>query len=667
MIDMWVTVQDCCGVVGLPSGAPNVRRKLEQFVSGNESLTRKRAGSKAVEFNVCAFPADIRAELLRRHNQVETSAGPIQLPTAQIDPTRQKLWKHWERAGDKQRQQAQERVKAVILMTELVKSGLGVRQSAALAGKQLGTSENTLRTWYRRTQKHPRSDWAPALLDTRIISGSTATVSKADFDEAAWEWIKTDYLRKEKVSLAACYERLKTQAEKMDWIIPSYDTVNRRIKEIPVEVRVLMREGEYALSQLYPSQRRSVADLSAGTWLNGDGYKHNVWVIWHNGEECRPKTWFWQDVYSRKIVGFYTDISENTDSIRYSLLDVIGKYGRPQHITIDNTRAAANKSLTAGVPNRYRFKVRDDDPIGIIPMLGIDLHWTTVEFGHGNGQAKPIERAFNAGGMGEYVDKHPACAGAWTGPNAMQKPDYQYSKNSRGNKTRPIPVEVFMQALEEGVAMWNAITGRETEICGGKLSFDQAFETSYESRVHEFLPEEQLRMLMLCSEATKVRPDGCFTLKSGGQIQRQENVYKAAELLGAPVKKVVVRFDPRNLHGDVFCYDLDGNFICRAECDKAAAFGDTQAAREHKRLKTQKIKAVKKAAKAQTQMDILELAEHMAKPDIPQPPLRPVVAFPVAGNTARKREPAPVREDEPEDNRAFNDLMERMYQQQIMK
>ncbi|EJY6446025.1 Mu transposase C-terminal domain-containing protein [Salmonella enterica] len=663
MIDLWVTVQDCCGVAGLPAGAPNVRRKLESFVAGNEALTRKRAGSKAVEFNVCAFPAHIRAEVLLRHNQIETSAGVIQLPQKQVDPVRQKLWQNWERAGTTQREQAQERVKAVILMTELVNSGLGVRQSAALAGKQLNISENTLRTWYRRTRNHPRSDWGPALLDTRITTGSACT-RKADFDEEAWDWIKTDYLRLEQPSLTACYLRLEKKAKETGWVIPSYDTVSRRIKEIPVEARVLLREGEYALSQLYPAQRRTVANMSAGEWLNGDGYKHNVWVIWHNGEECRPKTWFWQDVYSRKIVGYYTDISENTDAIRYSLLDVIDKYGRPQHITIDNTRAAANKALTAGVPNRYRFKVREDDPIGIIPMLGIDLHWTTVEYGHGNGQAKPIERAFNAGGVGEYVDKHPACAGAWTGPNPTAKPDYQHKKNVRGNKTRPIPVETFLQALDDGIATWNAIVGRETEICGGKLSFDQAFAASYEQRIHQFLPQEQLRMLMLCSEATTVRRDGTFTLKSGGQIQNQENVYKAEALLGAPVKKVVVRFDPRCLHGDVFCYDLDGNFICQAVCDVAAAFGDTQAAREHKRLKTQKIKAAKKVAKAQTQMDILELSELMSKPEVPATVARPVVAFPVAGNMARK--PQPVV-DESQDNSAFNDYMESVYQQQLMK
>lgn len=85
-------------------------------------------------------------------------------------------------------------------------------------------------------------------------------------------------------------------------------------------------------------------------WINGDGYQHNVFVKWFNGEILRPKTWFWQDVASRKIIGWRTDVSENTDSIRLSLMDVFQTYGIPQELTIDNTRAAANKWLTGGVP-----------------------------------------------------------------------------------------------------------------------------------------------------------------------------------------------------------------------------------------------------------------------------------------------------------------------------
>lgn len=67
-----------------------------------------------------------------------------------------------------------------------------------------------------------------------------------------------------------------------------------------------------------------------------------------DGEIKRPKTWLWQDVRTRKVLAARTDKSENTDTIRLSLLDVISRYGLPKHLTIDNTRAAANKKMTAG-------------------------------------------------------------------------------------------------------------------------------------------------------------------------------------------------------------------------------------------------------------------------------------------------------------------------------
>jgi hypothetical protein len=86
------------------------------------------------------------------------------------------------------------------------------------------------------------------------------------------------------------------------------------------------------------------------------------------------------------------------------------------------------------------------------------MHWTSVVAGKGWGQAKPVERAFGVGGLEEYVDKHPALAGAYTGPNPQAKPD------NYGD--RAVDAELFLKTLAEGVAMFNARTGRETEMCG---------------------------------------------------------------------------------------------------------------------------------------------------------------------------------------------------------
>lgn len=57
-----------------------------------------------------------------------------------------------------------------------------------------------------------------------------------------------------------------------------------------------------------------------------------------------------------KVLAARTDKSENTDTIRLSLLDVISRYGLPKHLTIDNTRAAANKKMTGGVKTATAIK-----------------------------------------------------------------------------------------------------------------------------------------------------------------------------------------------------------------------------------------------------------------------------------------------------------------------
>ncbi|HBC0987594.1 TPA: Mu transposase C-terminal domain-containing protein [Escherichia coli] len=630
MNELWLTVRECVGLPGMPGSEANIRRHLQSFVSGRDGMARKRGGSKAVEYSVAAFPLELRAAILAERRQAETANGIVDIVECQTtDPARDRLWQCWERADERQRETAKARVEAVIVMCDLIASGVTVRTAAASAARSLSLSENTLRRWYCRTQKAARADWAPVLLDSRIVN-DTAHAPKTQFDDDAWDFIRADYLRPEQPALTKCYERLELAAREHCWAIPSFDTVRRRIeREVPQEVRVFQREGENALARLFPAQQRTVAGLHALEWINGDGYHHNVFVKWYNGEILRPKTWFWQDVYSRKIIGWRCDVSENSDSIRLSLMDVIKAYGRPEHVTIDNTRAAANKWLSGGVPNRYRFKVKPDDPMGILPLLGIQLHWTSVIGGKGWGQAKPVERAFGVGGMEEYVDKHPSLSGAYTGPNPLNKPD-NYG-------TRVVDIEDFLTALEEGVAMFNAKPARRTEICKGEQSFDQAFEQSYSRSIITRLSDEQIRQLMLPAEAVTVKLNGEFTLQCGGTLYGRKNSYWNPALANIRARKITVRFDPRNLHDEVACYDLEGRFICTAECRAAVAFGDTETGREHSRQRKQMMKATKKAARAQKRMTTIELNDLLPKITPPAAPARHVVErVYTAGNTARK-------------------------------
>lgn len=597
----WFSVTDVIGLPGLP-GTPQGVRKMAKS-QGWESRRKEGVQGKALEFSVSSLPPVTQAALLRKSGKVKVGGMTLDLPKPKAPRyCKEQLWANWSKANDKAHDKAKERVKAVQAVHALVASGSTLMQAYEHISAEFDIALPTLRRYCAAVKGFDDSDWLAVLVPKQqqaALENRTGKLAKVS--EQAWEFFKADYLRNERPNAASCYERLKLAARDQNWVVPSINSLMRRMDlEVPHIQQVMLREGEHAMMQLYPPQERTIEGLDAMSWINGDGYLHNVFVKWFNGEVLRPKTWFWQDIYSRKIIGWRTDISENTDSIRLSLMDVCSKYGIPREITIDNTRAAANKWMTGGVANRYRFKVKEDDPLGMIPMLGIKLHWSSVLLGKGHGQAKPIERAFGNGGLEEYIDKTTALEGTYTGSNPMAKPD-NYGE-------RVADAEEFLRMVAEGVAMFNAKTGRNTEACRGVMSFDQAFEQSYAQATVRKATTEQLTMMMLQSEACRVSKHGTIKLESGGTIRNRSNRYYHEALAEYQGQKVVARFDPQRLHEAVIVTTLNGLHICEAACLEKVAFGDTQQAREHKRARTNFVKHNKAAALAKKGMSAMEAA-----------------------------------------------------------
>lgn len=653
---MFITAGDIVGLPGLPGSIQGARKALRKWATRSNAMKRKASGSAAVEYDINCLPEGVRAALLLSRGCVETSRGIIELsrpqPQTAAEYDRVQLWQCWERASESQRERAKKWLNAVTLAAELIDAKISVQTAFNSVASEMNINATTLRDRYYSAQAFDRKDWAPVMLDKR--AGKQIVVKKAEYDEEAWDFLLADYLRNEAPALFKCYERLQVAAKEHGWKIPTYKTALRRINKLDKAMVVACREGEHALMRLLPAQQRTVTSLATMQWINGDGYQHNVFVKWFNGEIVRPKTWFWQDVKTRRIIGWRCDMTENMDSIRLSFMDVIKKYGIPEdfHITIDNTRAAANKWLTGGVKNRYRFKVREDDPKGLFVVIGGNIHWTSVVAGKGWGQAKPVERAFGVGGMEEYIDKHPALAGAYTGPNPLAKPENYAS--------RAVDAELFLQTIAEGVAMFNARVGRDTEMCEGRYSFDQVFERDFPNTIVRKPTEEQLRMFLLPAEAVTVKFNGEFTLHAGGSLLNQKNRYHNAALMGISPRKVVVRFDPQNLHGDAYCYTLDGRFLCAASCIEKVGFGDTQAAREHGLAKKQLRKATKALVKATIKKDALEVSELMPRLTEPEPPESRVVGiFRPVGNTVIVQQP------DTEDD--YDEEMERNFQKGLQR
>ncbi|WP_373925264.1 transposase domain-containing protein [Vibrio metoecus] len=645
----WFVIKDLIGLSDMPATERGIRKHVEQLAEEAGVERRRRQGSKAFEYPVSILSPKQQAALLKKTGKVKVGEQVINLPKAKAEKTycREALWASWGKTNDKTKQKAQQALRCVQAVKALEQNGINRMHAYQTVCDEYGIPLSTLRRHVAKVKDIDECDWLPALLTKHFETAQLRKVEHfAHITPEAWEFFKGDYLRLERPTMSVCYERLKKVAVQKGWSIPSLKSLSRRLEaEVPIQARVMLREGEHALHQMFPPQERSVLELHALEWINGDGYQHNVFVRWFNGDIVRPKTWFWADVYSRKILGWRCDLSENTDSIRLSFMDVIERYGIPKHITIDNTRAAANKWMTGGVPNRYRFKVKPDDPKGLMTMLvgERNIHWTSVILGKGHGQAKPIERAFGVGGLEEYIDKQPINAGAYTGPSPMAKPD------NYGDKA--IDADVFLKSIALGVEMFNQKSNRNNEVCRGFMSYEEAFNASYQSAPIKKATKEQLQMLMLSAEASRVSRHGTITLDAGGTLAGRKNRYFNEAMMNYIGQKLIARFDPRKLYESVEIYTLNGVHLCTAECIEKSGFGDTQAAREQKRKTKQFTKHHKAAAKAKRELEALEVAAMMPEPQEEVIPEAKVVEVyrPIAfGNTAaaiRPQEQIETEED----------------------
>ncbi|WP_155304143.1 transposase domain-containing protein [Desulfosarcina widdelii] len=386
--------------------------------------------------------------------------------------------------------------------------------------------------------------------------------------------------------------------------LPSLSTFKRKLRrEIPRRVLILAREGVEALSRSYPAQERDRGVFHALEAVNADGHKFDVFVRFPDGEVCRPVIVAFQDLYSGKILSYRVAKTENADTIRLAFGDILERYGIPEHAYLDNGRGFASKWMTGGLPNRYRFKIKSEDPAGIMPQVGTVVHWCIP----GHGQSKPIERYFLDGR--NDIAKHPICSGAYTGNSPHAKPENYGSK--------AVPLDVFMKVLHQGIIEHNARRGRRSKVCDGG-SFDEVFAESYSQSPIRKATTQQRRLWLLAAEGvTASRTDGSITF-----LNNRYHCDALSEHMGA---KLVARFDPDNLHDPIHVETLDGRFIGEADCIQAAGFNDTQAAREYNRKRNQYKKAVKKQLEAQRSMNAIEAANLLPDIDPPETPVSTVI------------------------------------------
>ena len=489
---------------------------------------------------------------------------------------------------------------------------------------QQQVSPSTLRNWFKQVEGIHPNDWLPYLAPERRGGGAEAEV-----DPTAWQMLISDYLRPEQPTWESCCGRTRDWCTANGVALPVNKTLFRKFeREIDKRIVTLRRKGREAAVNTMPPQRRSVAGMRALQLVNIDGNRADVFVRFPGHDKpMRPTIVAIQDVYSRKVLGWRVGESESAVLTRLAFHDVFQKFGIPVGALMDNGRAFASKWISGGAKTRFRFKIREEEPTGILTALGVQIHWATPH----HGQAKPIERFFRDL---TQAFRCPEFSGAYVGTNPMAKPE-NYGAAA-------IPLATFETVLARLIAVHNAKLGRRTEVAAGR-SFDQVFNDSYAHAQPGRATEEQLRMALLTAEDVA-------TCRKSGMVTLFDNRFWTPELAQIAGQRVIVRFDPSNLHTDIHVYSRDGQYLCSAPLTEDAGFLDVAAAKTHAKQVAGYRKLLRETER---QADLLSAGAiaamqraDVSDPEVPEPSIVRAVRY--RGQTAAALKPRSAAAQQPE-------------------
>lgn len=629
----WLTIAEIAAL-NLPS-LPRSEKSLDNHARahwrGNPDTARKVAGkTKPVwQYHVSLLPDAARSRLALVHSAPANDDRDMEAER------RKALWDRYEALSQDYKDACAVRLKVLEEVERLKAVGMSATDAVAATTRLAGVSKSTYYEWLALVNGHERQDWKAALAPVATKAGRFAPC-----EPMAWTLVKSDFLRPEGPSFSSCYRRVAKVAKAKGWAFPDERSLRRRLdRECPPEVQTLAREGRDKLKATYPAQRRTRDMLHAMQAVNMDGHKFDVFVKLPDGTVTRVFLIALQCLFSGKFVAWRVSLSENWISVRLVIGDMVERHGIPDIITLDNGRAFASRWISGGTPNRYRFKVKEEDVDGLLTTLGIELKWTKPF----SGQSKPIERAFRD--LTDDISRHPLCAGAYTGNKPDAKPE-NYG-------TKAIPYDEFVAHVDAQMAEHNARAGRKGGNCAGR-SFDETFAQSMQhpSTIVRWPSPAQRSLWLLASEGVRTR-------KGNGEIHLFGNRYWNSALTAYAGKKVTVRFDPDNLTRDLKVYTQSNQLICDAACIDDAGFYDAEAARQHAKKRGDYEKKTKAALDALATLTAAEVADVYARGERAAPKPKPQtssVTRLVTGNLAVRPEPAEVSDDDYETSfsRAMN-------------
>lgn len=582
-------------------------------------IRQGRAGGGGPEYHWMLLPEAARIVVAKRFPPGEPEAAD-----ARDARVRDALADAYERLPETKKRAAERMAEALRQLRRLRWSGMSEAVAVESVCRIMDVKPSTLRSWVRLVRGAEEADWKYWLAPRH----QGAPTREAPCHPDAWRHLLGVYLAKEAPTFEQSVRLTREAAAAQGWTLPSNRTLLRRIEALPREVVVLAREGVQQLAALYPAQRRDVRVFHATQAVNADGHTFDVFVRWEDGSVGRPVLVAFQDLYSRLILSHRIDRTENTHAVRLAFGDLVERYGIPEYAWLDNGRHFAAKWLTGGQATRYRFKVREDEPLGLFTQLGVEVHFTTPY----HGQSKPIERAFRD--FADDVAKHPSLRGAYTGRNPLAKPENYGAK--------AVPIDEFRALCAARIEAHNAREGRSGGVARGE-SYAQVFAASYATAPIRRATAEQRRLWLLAAEAVRVTDESTVELAG--------NRYYAPFLTRLAGTRVTLRFDPDALQQPLAVYGHDGAYLGEAEHLPGVGFNDTAAAAAHARAKRALLRNTREREALLGRMSQAEIAAAAPPPasaPVPPPPrvVRPVFGRGSAALAVQQDEPMAVSVEE---------------------
>lgn len=219
--------------------------------------------------------------------------------------------------------------------------------------------------------------------------------------------LKKFYLRLSQPKLKTCYDHVKLIAEDQGWNCPSFKKCQRYVKKLPPQLVVKMRLGDKAFEEtVVPGVRRNYGTLASNQIWCSDHHQLDVIVKGPDGRHCRPWLTAWEDMRSRKIVGFHLFCHDpNQDTILIAFRDGVRKNCVPEGVYIDNGKDFDSWTLQgqtkkerlsyAGKTSWVNRRIRVNVDLSQVGGLFGALKCNVVHARPYNAKAKPIERFFS--------------------------------------------------------------------------------------------------------------------------------------------------------------------------------------------------------------------------------------------------------------------------------